>query len=173
MTHASSSQPTGTGRDYREYVKLAKARKKHEKEQANQMRNGTNERVSRAMSTQRDALYQDATMEGAVPSRSPSPQFTKRRTRQEKPSCTDYGPMRHALYNRPPKYLFCAECDAWDRDKNIVGRIKRSSQRYKCVAKHKSCIFPTTELPGKGYRKERGKTLAEAIRRLDFDGMDL
>jgi predicted RNase H-like nuclease (RuvC/YqgF family) len=32
--------------------------------------------------------------------------------------------------------------------------------------------LPTTEIPSKGHRKERGKTLVEAIRRLEF-GMDL
>jgi hypothetical protein len=164
-TVADTSTSVATGRDYREQVKLAKARKKHEKEQALQMRNGTNERVSRAKSTQIDALYREVPMKATLPSHTPSPQSTRRRTRQEKPSCTDYGPLRHALYNRPPKYLFCAECDAWDRDKNIVAKIQQSSRRYKCIAGHGSCIFPTTELPGKGRRRERGKTLVKAIRR--------
>ena len=36
-----------TGRDYREQVRLQKARKKHEAEQAEKKKNGMNDRVSK------------------------------------------------------------------------------------------------------------------------------
>ena len=138
--------------EVREKTRVAKARKKYEKEQAKKTANGTNDRVSRAKTIQIDALYADAPMGVALPE-TPSPQPTRRRTRQDKHSCTDFGPSRHAQFNRPiSKWYFCAECDAWDNDKDIVPRsAKQTSRRYKCIAGHTSFIHPTALLPTKGF----------------------
>ncbi len=88
-----------TGRDYREKVRREKARKKHEAEQAKKKKNGTNDRESRAKAMEIEALY-DATDAEATVRHSPSPaQPAKRRTRQDTPSCSDYGILRHITFN--------------------------------------------------------------------------
>jgi hypothetical protein len=64
--------------------------------------------------------------------------------------------MRHSLYNKPvPQFFFCSQCDAFDYDKKIIASIKQTSRRYKCIAKHASCIFPTTTMPPKQALKQQ------------------
>ena len=157
-----------TGRDYREKVRREKARKKHEAEQAKKKKNGTNDRESRAQAMEIEALY-DATDAEATVRHSPSPaQPAKRRTRQDTPSCSDYGILRHITFNKPtPKWHLCGQCDAWDNDKNIVCNINQSSRTYKCVAGHTSFLYPTTPLQPKGVRLRA--QYQPAPRRLAFD----
>jgi hypothetical protein len=52
--HATS---LATGRDYQDQVRLEKARKKYEAEQAEKKKNGTNDRESRAKAIEIEALY--------------------------------------------------------------------------------------------------------------------
>jgi hypothetical protein len=88
--------------------------------------------------------------------------------------------MRHSLYNKPvAQFFFCAQCDAFDSDKNIIPNIKQASRRYKCIAGHVSCIFPSKTLPPPSFKlvpKTRVLPPAaeeqrqEAVRRLSFDG---
>jgi hypothetical protein len=165
---ADTSISMVTGREYREEVRRKKARKKYEKEQARS--GGGNDRVStRAKAMQIEALYLEPVV-AALP-HTPSPQQpSRRRTRQEKPACTDFGPTRHAFYNKPiPKWFFCAECDAWDRDKGLRQGIKQTSRRYKCIAGHTSFDFPTAPAPTKAKVMQRPKTLVQEIRRLEFE----
>jgi hypothetical protein len=148
---ASHATSKAGGRDYREQVRLRKRRKVYEQLHLKQKNDGaiSNPNVStRARTTEIEAMYADIPSASSLfnTSRSPSP-TTSRRTRQVTPSCTDYGPMRHALYNKPiPHFFFCGQCDAFDNDKHIVANIKQTSRRYQCIADHASCIFPTTTL---------------------------
>jgi hypothetical protein len=155
-----------TYKEARAQTKLEKQRKKFEakKKKENGCASG-GDRVSRSQTMLIDALYPAVPLP-PIPS---PPQPTQRRTRQDKPSCTDFGPMRHAQFNRPPKWFFCAECDAWDRDKDVVPRIKQTSRRYKCIAGHTSFDFPTAPARTKAKVMQRGKNLVETIRRLEFE----
>ena len=95
-----------TLKDQRAQKKVAKARKKHEKEQSKKERDGTNDRVSRARAIEIDALYDNEPMEVALPDK-PSPRPTRRRIRLANPSCTDFGPLRNSQFNRPiAKWFF-------------------------------------------------------------------
>jgi hypothetical protein len=124
------------------------------------------------------ALCPDAPMEVAPPSApAPSPQPTKRRTRQDMPACcTGFGTMCHALFNKPTlKFFFCSPCDAWDNDKHMLPNIDQSSRRYRCIAQHTSCIFPTAPFRVKGLKIDQLKDQPRRvgfIRRLDFNDSD-
>ena len=154
---------------------MAKARKKHEKEQSKKARDGTNDRVSRAKAIEIDALYENAHMEVALPD-TPSPRPTRRRIRLANPSCTDFGPLRHSQYNRPiAKWFFCGECDAWDNDKDIELSAKQTSRRYKCTAGHTRWAHPTALLPTKSARlgvQYTNMKAPKAVRRINFDESD-
>jgi hypothetical protein len=172
-------------RDARAQGRLEKKRKKYELEQAKKKKkkNGdgcalltsVDDRVSRSQALEISKLYA-APSEIAAPS---PPTHPTRKTRQDTPSCTDFGPMRHAQFNKPvPKFLLCSQCDAWDNDKHIVPNIKQTSTRYKCIAHHQSRIFPTTKLAPPSLRLKqpaiRVAAQAEEVptargRRLGFD----
>jgi hypothetical protein len=146
-------------REHREQVRLRKKRKKHELEQAENAKVGAsgaglgkNARVAtRATTLEVKAMYTSIIPDNPTPP-SPSP-AKKRRTRSGTVSCTDFGPYRHAHYNKPvPQFVFCGQCDLWDQDKNIVPKIQQSSRKYKCVARHTNRIFPTRLVPTKGAR---------------------
>jgi hypothetical protein len=161
-----------TGRDYREQIKQEKRRKKYEREQAQKKKDGTScDRISRAKAMEIEALYASPADSPSLVPPTPSTKPTKKKTRLINPSCTDFGPMRHVQFNKPvAKWFLCGQCDAWDQDKNIIANIKQSSRRYKCIAGHRSCIFPTTGLAPKAFKMLQ-KTLAqpekkEAVRRL-------
>jgi len=148
----------------RKRYELEQAKKQKKLEDASCVLPSGDDRVSRSQALEISKLY-------AVPaaasetSPSPAPHPTQsRRTRQEKPSCTDYGSLRHALFNKPiPTFFFCGECDAWDNDKDIVPNIKQTSRRYKCVADHQSRIFPTTKLSSPSIRLEHPTRQVQAL----------
>jgi hypothetical protein len=148
-------------REAREQVKLKKRRKKHESEEAKKKKDGSsgNDRISRSQTMEIVALHPDAPVEVApLSAPAPSPQPTKRRTRQDTPACTDFGTVRHALFNKPNlKFFFCSPCDAWDNDEHVLPNIDQSSRRCRCVAQHASCIFPTAPFRAKGLKIDQLK----------------
>jgi hypothetical protein len=170
----------------RKQNRLEKKRKKFELEEEAKKKNDRDgctsggDRVSRSRTIEIDALYAAPSQVAALPPTTSSPaRPAQRMTRRDKPSCTDFGLMRHGLYNKPVSHwFFCRECDQWDNDKNIVPNIKQTSRRYKCVAGHRSCVFPTTPLPPVSLRLKAAPAPAPAPggrRSLGFDesGMDL
>jgi hypothetical protein len=162
--------------DARAQAAQSKKRKRYEKEQANKkQKNGSSDgddRVSRSQTKEIANLYAAPTEIVAPPHTPPSPPHpSKRRTRSGVPCCTDFGSLRHTLYNKPtPLWLLCGQCDAWDQDKAIGKKnISQGSRTYKCIAGHTSWVFPTTPLATKGFKIDRPKTLEERICRLDFE----
>ena len=144
----------------RKRYKLEQVKKQKKQEDAGCVLPSGDDRVSRSQALEISKLYAVPALE-SPPSPAPHP-TQRRRTRQEKPSCTDYGPLRHALHNKPIPSFFCGECDAWDNDKDIVPNIKQTSRRYKCVADHQSLMFPTTKLSSPSLRLTRPTRVEEA-----------
>jgi hypothetical protein len=143
-------------RERREQVRLQKKRKKYEMEQAENAKVGVSGDAVRIATTRATTLEVQEMYTSIVgdnpPIASPSP-AKKKRTRSGTVSCTDFGPLRHAHYNKPiPQFFFCGECDLWELDQNIVPKIQQCSRQYKCIAGHTNRIFPTTRLPSKSTR---------------------
>ena len=100
----------------REQSKLEKKRKRYELEQAKKHKKkqdascvlpSGDDRVSRSQALEISKLYAVPASE-TPPSPYPSSPTQGRRTRQEKPSCTDYGHMRVTLFttNQSPPFFF-------------------------------------------------------------------
>eukprot|EP00978_Attheya_sp_CCMP212_P039605 scaffold207536_cov51-Attheya_sp.AAC.2 len=60
------------------------------------------------------------------------------------PQCTNYG-CYHCTFFKRHAFFFCGPCDLYD---TVIekGQVNSESKMYKCVAGHKSFIFPTTKL---------------------------
>lgn len=88
-------------------------------------------------------------------SESPRQVTQTRRTRSNsrQPRCSDYGPLRHAIYKHKNFYL-CHHCDLYDN--RIVGdRSSATAKVYKCLAKHTCFVFPT-DIDGKQHCRMKG-----------------
>jgi hypothetical protein len=97
-------------RERREQVRLQKKRKKYEMEQAENAKVGVSGDTVRIATTRATTLEVQEMYTSIVgdnpPIASPSP-AKKKRTRSGTVSCTDFGPLRHAHYNKPiPQFFF-------------------------------------------------------------------
>jgi hypothetical protein len=68
----------------------------------------------------------------------------KRPTKNDPPTCLDFGVDRKLLY---PGARFCSNCDFYENQLRAgeTGKIKRTSQVFNCGAKHKNFVFPRLE----------------------------
>ena len=57
-------------------------------------------------------------------------------------TCLSFGKLRKMAY---PAYYFCSHCDLWESyvECGSSSRIKRTSNKFRCEAKHTSPLFPT------------------------------
>ena len=136
------------GREARASLKRKRYRGKIEKE----LSSDPNRRNTRArLHDVEDALQ--PTPEKDTSEKAPSILPRTLRSSQCHPTCSNYGPYRHSLYNGHG-YYFCHPCDLWDKEQEVTKRISRENLKFQCKANHNSFVFPTDKnLPMASSRK--------------------
>jgi hypothetical protein len=96
-------------------------------------------------------------------SKVPTPPAPRRLRSLGGPVCSDFGRYRTIVWQGRQGYFFCSNCDLFDNEAISSKKVKRTSNVFRCKAKHTSYTYPTDLLKNGGLFRPSKNPAARSV----------